>query len=142
MYTLLDQDEFWEPAVGGPVRLEDMAPRHKRNTLALLERRARSLRCAYDMTTVQYLLGPLGPSGDAACDAVDAALEAEWAMGDLEWLHSRKLVKRLVVLIAIDQLTSAPDEPPPTRQQLRKYYVAIGKSDAEIEKIIGADQEE
>jgi hypothetical protein len=96
---LLAQDEIWHPKNANPIRLQAMAPSHRRNLLAWLRRRAPRLK---ESTAWSYLTGP-GPSGDMACDAFDRELDELDAQDPQAWLAEQPLVIRLANLIAADR---------------------------------------
>lgn len=95
---LLDQDELWWPAEGPPIRLEEMGPRHKRNTLAWLRRRA-----ADEWPLIQYeAMNPRAPH-EVQQDA--------WCTTAEQFADESPLIARLTELVAADRAAGVPDEP-------------------------------
>lgn len=74
------------------IRLEDMTHDHRLALLAFLRRNAPryKIRADWAMTS-----GPQ-PSGDAACDAFEAACDQQWETSAAEWIEDRPLVAALV----------------------------------------------
>lgn len=87
----LYQDKTWLDAYGRRRNLEDMPRGHRRNLLALLERQAPRL---HDLAATR-MMSAAGPSGEAACDAFEDAVEQHDKLIPGEWLAGLALVKRL-----------------------------------------------
>lgn len=100
LLELLDQEELWWPAEGPPVRLEDMGPRHKRNTLAWLRRRAIAL-----WPWIQYRATSDHAPYEVQLDAMHTTAE--------RFADDSPLIVRLAELVAADQAAGVPDEPDP-----------------------------
>lgn len=92
---VLSQDEVWYPKTGDPIRVDEMSLRYKKNVLAFLERRAPTLKAAYEW---RMIAGPQ-PSGDAAQDAFDSAMGELFEMQPIKWLYRTPLVERLEQLV-------------------------------------------
>lgn len=101
--SLLEQAEWWRmrdpsadpgtrPAPAVPIRLEDMDHTHRLGLLGFLRDRAEHFKARADW---RMAAGP-GPSGDAACDAFDAACDEQWGTSAAEWLERQPLVRALV----------------------------------------------
>lgn len=98
-YTdILDQDQQWWPASGQPIQLDDMGPRHRRNTLALIRRQAS-----------QHLLQIAIQAMDGG--ASDGVMDALTGADPEQWIEDEPLVIRLRELVAADQANGVPDEP-------------------------------
>lgn len=90
---LLFQDEWWQCQDGMPIRLVEMEPSHRFNTLAWLWRRARVLYRHYLWHTQTH----------ATMRALDAAGADEAIMEAPEkWLGRQPLIVELVRLVKID----------------------------------------
>jgi len=96
----LMQDQMWTTREGVTLRLEDMTPDHRRNTLCWLRRHAAGLKFHYELSII---MSPMQPSGDMACDAFDAGLRELEEEPDAQWLNTTPLVLRLTGLVAADQ---------------------------------------
>lgn len=105
---ILEQDEMWWPREGAPIRLDDMGPRHRRNTLAMIRRNAAATKFAYE---INALSGPRPDPFSMAADMVDEGLRQLAKQDPVEWINEQPLVARLAELAAADHATSAPDEP-------------------------------
>jgi hypothetical protein len=95
---ILKQDEFWWTREGEQVRLVDMGPRHKRNTLAMLRRNNDAMSLRFAVAVFDN-------------DASDETKRDAAAFGADDWLEEMPLIKRLHELIAADQAAGVPDEP-------------------------------
>lgn len=95
---LLDQDKIWVTREGQTLTLEEMEPSHRRNTLALLRRKAFSLNLLY---FTRYF-GGYGPSGEMAQLAFDHAADEFIDQNPKEWLEEQPLVRRLAALVDAD----------------------------------------
>jgi len=92
---LLYQDEWWQPKVGPMLRIAEMDDGWRHNTAAFLLRRAPRLAERAWASMAADASGPLGPSGDMACDAFEA--ELDWLDADPEgWLCETPLYQALV----------------------------------------------
>lgn len=91
MIRLLEQDVWWKPKDGDPVRVEEIDDRWRGNLIRFLERRAERLKFKYELSLIT---GPQ-PSGDMACDAFDSACSALFDQSALEWLRDQPLYRRL-----------------------------------------------
>lgn len=72
-YWYLNQGVYWLNRDGDQAPIAGMDPTYRYNCLKLLERRARGLGEVYSWGFHLSGSGPLGPSGDAACDAFEQA---------------------------------------------------------------------
>lgn len=95
---LLEQDKIWITREGQTLTLEEMEPRHRRNTLALLRRQALSLNLRYFM---RYFGGP-GPSGEVAQYTFESAADEFINQRVDEWIEEQPLVRRLKMLVDED----------------------------------------
>jgi hypothetical protein len=95
VYELLDQDKIWLTKEGKFLLIDNMAPAHIHNLLAWFERRAFKLKQVYELAMVISGSGPLGPSGDMACDAFDSECEELWNTPELVWLNEFPLIQKL-----------------------------------------------
>lgn len=95
---LLEQDKIWITREGQTLTLEEMEPRHRRNTLALLRRKALGLNLLY---FTRYF-GGYGPSGEMAQLAFDHATNTFIEQKPKEWLEEQPLVSRLAALVDAD----------------------------------------
>lgn len=95
---LLEQDQIWLTADRMPLLLTEMDAGHRRNTLAMLRRRAAYLMRAYDWCEQRTFL--------SAPDDVLAQYEAERDRAVHEpasaWLERRPLIRELARLVALD----------------------------------------
>lgn len=76
----------------GPVAIRQMDDEHLLNVIRYLDRRVDEYRTAYGIAL--FCSGP-GPSGDAACDALDQAMAEDARVSDIAWLHSTPLYRAL-----------------------------------------------
>lgn len=95
---LLEQDKIWVTREGQTLTLEEMEPRHRRNTLALLRRKALGLNLRYFM---RYFGGP-GPSGDMGSLLYEQAADEFINQKVDEWIEEQPLVRRLAALVDAD----------------------------------------
>lgn len=95
---LLDQDKIWVTREGQTLTLEEMEPSHRRNTLALLRRKAFSLNLLY---FTRYFGGP-GPNGDIAQSTFERATDEFIDQDPKKWLEEQPLVSRLAALVDAD----------------------------------------
>lgn len=102
---LMDQSRWWVTKDKQVMRLRDMAPSHRANLLALLERNALGWQ---DAINNRYLLN--------APDGVWEEFERELAQPDevrrkaaRKWLHSKPLVKKLRKLVKADTILADAD---------------------------------
>lgn len=95
---LLEQDKIWITREGQMLTLEEMEPRHRRNTLALLRRSALGLNFRYFM---RYFGGP-GPNGDMGSLLYERAADEFIDQKVDEWIEEQPLVRRLQVLVIED----------------------------------------
>jgi hypothetical protein len=104
---LLRQNRWWITKDGRAMRLRDMAPSHRANLLAPLERQAVQLRTAGNW---RYI------TADAPDEVVDAAIAEETAPMERrrkearKWLHQQPLVKRLRALVKADATLAEDDD--------------------------------
>ena len=92
---LLHQDEWWQPQGRPMLRIAEMNQAWRHNTAAWLLRRARALAEHAWASMVADASGPLGPSGDMACDAFETAMDQLDA--DPEgWLCETPLYRALI----------------------------------------------
>jgi hypothetical protein len=96
---LLKQGIWWrmrtseeEFAPTAAIRIEHMDHEHRLALLAFLRRNAARYKLHADWAMAS---GPQ-PSGDAACDAFEAACDQLWGTPDDEWIEGRPLVQALV----------------------------------------------
>lgn len=106
--AILEQDEMWWPREGPPIRLTDMGPRHRRNTLAMIRRGAAATKFAYE---ISLLSGPMPDPDSMAADMVDEGLRQLAEQDSAEWIEEQPLVAQLANLVALDQTRGVPDEP-------------------------------
>lgn len=85
---LLDQDKIWLTADRMPIALVEMDAQHRRNTLAMLRRRAEYLRRAYVWCALR---------------ARDLIPDREIYDDPAAWLERRPLVKELARLVDLDE---------------------------------------
>lgn len=95
MSWLLHQGDVWQPKDRPLVRIADMDAEWRYNTAQWLERYAERLALSEQWSMAMLAAGPLGPSGDAACDAFDSAIDA-MGVDPLGWLRSTPLYRALV----------------------------------------------
>jgi hypothetical protein len=98
IYTLLNQSEFWWDKNGVRHRVREMEPTHRYNCLRLLERGATRSGKRYSWGFLASGMGPLGPSGDAACDAFEQAsweLDREIERDPVAWIRTTDLWQAL-----------------------------------------------
>lgn len=91
IWQTLQQDVIWTAADGVTLHLEEMTPEHRRRLLKWLERHAESLKTQY----LWHFFGVTGPSGEAAQDAFESAMDELERQPALDWLNEQPLVKRL-----------------------------------------------
>jgi hypothetical protein len=98
LYTFGYEDRPWDmpwtTKDGQEMTLGTMTRRHRQNLMALLERNARRL---HDAHVWGMVLGPQ-PSGDAACDAFEQALDETMRDDPAEWLRGTPLWEALAWL--------------------------------------------
>jgi hypothetical protein len=94
---LLEQSEWWVTKDGQKLRLKDMAPSHRANTLALLRRGAFTLHLAHVSS----------PIFNDAPDSVTNELVAE---DSAEWLEKQPLIRRLRNMVKADQVLAGGSE--------------------------------
>lgn len=98
-FALLNQADFWYPKPPAePVRVAEMDPAWRYNAARMLLRHAALLADRYSWGELAFISGPMGPSGDAACDAVESAFdEAERfrAEDPQGWMRTTRLYKVL-----------------------------------------------
>jgi len=90
---LLQQTEWWQCQDGMPIRLVDMEPSHRFNTLSFLWRRARNLYSHY----CWHLTCTAPERALDAAEVNDALMEAPQT-----WLGRQPLIVELVRLVKID----------------------------------------
>lgn len=105
LFDLLDQDKVWQTKTGEVVRLKDMTPSHRENTLRLLLRGAQSYKVSYEFRLLSW-----APSGDMACDDWDAIVDELSAKDSVVWLSEFPLVQKLQKLVAKDQRRAAKEQ--------------------------------
>jgi hypothetical protein len=89
---LLYQTEWWQPQRGPLIRVAAMTDTHRLHTAAWLFKRAAMLA---DAEATSMMFGPFAPSGDAACDDVDALVDGLYARPE-EWLREAPLFGALL----------------------------------------------
>jgi hypothetical protein len=99
MADLLDQGIMWQPKDGPSLLITDMDTGHLTNLVAWLERRAVLIQFSLAMDLAGFCAGPLGPSGDGASDAAEAAM-AELCGPPLPWLRGTPLYRALTAELA------------------------------------------
>lgn len=97
---LLVQDKIWVTREGRTLTLEEMEPRHRRNTLALLRRKAFGLNLRY---FIRYFVGS-GPNGEVAQSTFERAADEFIDQKVDEWIDEQPLVRRLAALVADDDV--------------------------------------
>lgn len=97
---ILDQGVWWMPKEGAPVKLADMAPSHRKNTLAWLERRSATLKFNAETDFLRSM--PSNPS-DMVADSLDHEMTVLQDQPVVDWFNDLKLVKALRKLIAADE---------------------------------------
>lgn len=112
---LLDQNTIWITADRMPIKLVDMDPDHRRNTLAMLRRKAAYQMKAYlfcEIRDLQRFGGPPDGYDETDYGMITDSPEA--------WIERRPLVIELARLVRKDQLDSntVDGEVVPTRQEL------------------------
>lgn len=88
--SILDQGETWIDASGFMWKITGMEPRHCRNVINMLHRRADELAFAAGLG----MLSGIQPSGDVAQDCFDRELE-ELQSDPSRWLDGTELIKAL-----------------------------------------------
>ena len=99
LVSLLDQNEIWQTADRVVIRLTEMDPTHRRNTLALLRRRAQYNHMMYHRVEEQIMLS-----------APDDVYNEWWSTSSKSlmddpaaWLERRPLVIELARLVRLDE---------------------------------------
>jgi hypothetical protein len=92
---LVHQSEWWRPRDGRLVRIADMDPHWRYNTAALLLRNAQRHAGREASAVASLASGPLGPSGDAACDAVDHEIKYLCDRSG-RWMQGTRLYRALI----------------------------------------------
>lgn len=98
-WRYLNQGDWWQPKPPAkPVRIADMEPEWRYNATRWLLRRAPYFADRYSWGMLASGLGPLGPSGDAACDAFEAAMaELDREQEDPQrWIRGTVLYQALI----------------------------------------------
>jgi hypothetical protein len=94
--NLITQDEFWVNREGERILLKDMSCRYKANVHNFLLKRAAHIEFKYAFS---FATGPQ-PSGDAACDAFDYAMQQHMdhvvEVGAEQWLREMPLLRALL----------------------------------------------
>lgn len=101
---LLDQDVWWKPREEPALTLKAMKPSHRAHLLAFLRRNAVRYKRFYEGA---FIGGPM-PSGNAASDAVDSAMDELFYQKPEEWIEKQPLVKRLRRMVAKDERKATP----------------------------------
>ena len=97
--TLLEQDTWWRTRGGDSMLVGEMTPTHRANLLDFLRRNAPALHAAEMDQFMAMASGPMGPSGDMACDAVDREFDGLINMSAETWLKKQPLVIKLRELV-------------------------------------------
>lgn len=92
---------IWTMLDGTKIALEDMDYDHKKNVLALLRRRAPTLKFQYDMKLLTET--PMPNPDTIAYDMVERALDEEWEIPPEVWIEDHPYVVRLKELIEEDE---------------------------------------
>lgn len=124
IYLLLEQADIWIDRQGRRHDVAEMTTRYKRNVIQFLERHAKNLALAHSVGQINAIFAPIGrevtgvdengqdvlgglvhggPRGEAAQDALDAAINAEDVLKDADpvaWIRSTPLVSRMLDDIA------------------------------------------
>jgi hypothetical protein len=100
---MLSQDVWWRPRNAEPLRVKDMEPSHRSNTLEYLLRNAVRYKTAAENEFASLISGPMGPSGDMACDAVDSVMDELLEQTPLAWMEEQPLVRKLTKLVKKDR---------------------------------------
>ncbi len=115
IFELLHQDAVWQTRDEGVVRLEDMSPDHRRNTLALLRRwapvGADRAHFAYSMHLLLSMRG--SEAAEMAGEMLERGLEAESDEiheDPSRWLEGTALVTRLRAMCEEAALAGAGHE--------------------------------
>lgn len=98
VFDLLEQDEVWVTQEGETLRLEDMEPRHRRNTLAFLRRRAHEL---HERMSLYYITVP-APTADIASLMFEREMTEHFEKEPKVWLEEQPLMQRLAALVVED----------------------------------------
>jgi hypothetical protein len=100
-YELFEQDKIWITADRMSILLVEMDAEHRRNTLAMLRRRAAYQMKQYNFCELQAVLR-MALRGMDLPD--DSAFDPEMALEPEEWLERRPLIIELARLVAKDEL--------------------------------------
>lgn len=97
-FDTLEQDEFWITRDGRTLRLEEMEPIHRKNTLRLLDRK----KVKFNIIAFSRDFGGYGPNGEVAQSVFEREMDQFINQGIDEWFSALPLVRRLRELIADD----------------------------------------
>lgn len=100
---IIEQDKIWITRDGRTLRVENMDPNHRKNTLRMLERHASGLHFRAFM---RYFVLPIGgrPNGEISNSVLDRAEQAFLEKKPIDWLGEQLLVRRLRVLVDEDNV--------------------------------------
>lgn len=124
IHELLHQDKEWVTRDGRRLALEEMTPRHRANTLAMLRRSAAVLEWNDAVTRVLPMAGP--DMGDQAQLAFDQVLDQR-GEDPLGWLETTALVSRLADMVAADIQATIDHEHDPADFRGRRGDVLMPK---------------
>lgn len=98
-----DPAPFTQPAqvVTAPIRLDRMTHGHRLNLLGWLQARAKHAKALAEQQFMASISGPLGPSGDMACDAVDREFGQLLDESPQSWLARQPLVQALARWVTV-----------------------------------------
>lgn len=97
-FSTLEQDVIWITRDGRTLRLEDMDPTHRKNTLRLLERK----KIQFNMIAFSRDFGGYGPNGEVAQWCFEREVDEFIKQGIDNWFTKLPLICRLRELIAKD----------------------------------------
>lgn len=87
--------KIWKTREGDEIQIETMSRQHAANTIAMLERNAESIKFQTVINMIRFASGPLGPSGDMACDRFDREIMDVEDANALLWLRDTPLHRAL-----------------------------------------------
>lgn len=97
MYDLLEQSEWWVTRDGQKLRLKDMAPSHRTNTLALLRRNVIYLHLTHVSSPIFN-------------DAPDSVINELTEEDSAAWLEKQPLIRRLRNMVEADRVLAGDDK--------------------------------
>lgn len=105
------ETKTWTDREGIAHEIATMPKSYASNVINFLERRAVSIAWSDSLAVLRMMDGPLGPSGDAACDGVEREFRAAQDLKDQSavlWLRDTPLHKALQ-----DRLSGRTGDPDP-----------------------------